>query len=541
MAIDWSALKPLPGLGSEVASISEMLGTFADRRRKQAQYEAEKAFQERQQAAVEANTLADNRRSDLIAEQARQAHADLVAHQTAQATALARTEQVKREDARFPDIQKAYLAQDPAAAHSIISHLGGTAEPYKPELLDVPPPVPKPDLVPESRGLGIFNLPSAALNAGMTKNYDTQTAQAQAVTNANDMLTKRAEGTYRVQLPASPETFMSTSAEAEARLNRGALERKAYDAMASTLSDDVYEKRFFEQLKPAVTSGMMTAKEAIDKARTSAYQTERMDITNENSRILAGQRKDQIDASKAARTRTMNQNAYKQLSADVTKFGTQTHLPDLTKRFEEASLAEKLLDSSGPAQKTAMDKLITAGRGASATGQFLKYMNTNMAGAWNGLMNTLEAYSSGGLGEGSKGAVRQAIRDMKELIRSEGVESARTGYLEKFASPSGEYQDFMTNVDNEYNARFARPFGYPLLHRKGGRSMSATGQVLSPAAAATQPAAASAPLPAPARPIVPGGTSATGSPTGSPTEDEAAWEELRQMQAEIRRLREGHK
>lgn len=484
--IDTDILKPLPGLGPEIASLSEVLGQIAERRRKQAEAEAHQAFQERQQKAIEEARWRDDLQRAQEFKFRQQEHEDALAHQTALAKAAATQEQQKREDTAFPELQKARKAQDPAGMAEIVGHLGGTMEQEKPRLFAAPQPAPEPAMLPTLPTAGatpfgrfnvpnqLMNAPNQAINDKRTTDWQDQELNAQqAVAEMNAKATKDAQSRYRVQLPASPEIMMSTSAEAQARLNRGSLELKAYGAMKPT---DTYEGRFYEQLKPAVAAGTYTAKEALDKVHAYAHGAEGFDRAQTRADTMAGLTQRRQESVEADRDRRMNLVANSHYDTQIDRFKKSERYTAITKAYDEIKKGLIMLDSGALAQKGALEAYMQGARGSMATVATQNYMTKNMAGLWDQAKDLVERWKTGSYSEETRAQVRRSFMDTLEAIRKEAVDPMHQEFNTKFFSK--RMYPMKQQAEEDHDAIFER-FGYPRIARDpSAPGIDPTGRVI---------------------------------------------------------------
>lgn len=119
--VDWGQLSTLPGPGAEIASISNMLGAFAENRQRQQQQAQARAMAERQFAAQQANIVEDNRRAQADLELRRQQEQRIVQAAKAEAT----QKQGEAFNEGLPAVQAALRNDDLQGARMAAEPLGG--------------------------------------------------------------------------------------------------------------------------------------------------------------------------------------------------------------------------------------------------------------------------------------------------------------------------------------------------------------------------------------------------------------------------------
>lgn len=475
MPINWDLVTPAvqPNPAGEVASMTELLGLIGERRAKDAQVKHAQDLAERQYLLNKRNLEEDNKRQREQMEANRQYQKDQL-------------EQAK--NLKLMEVGEGWQKQAREALPKIEEYAAGNQ------------PGKMRDLATASR-IGVEDVHTPAQEDVLGPLREGMPGMPALIPQSS--IPER--NAYRFTLPAMPPglppALMPTSSSV--------LE---YDPQEPDRARAIQAQKTREELAKMGTSGVPYAQEAASVASAVAplqkteeeggktFLTERQRLADEAAR------KDRAEimatgkaSSEAHKTRVANTTAWGKVKTDVDSFLRNERFKENTKDYDEAGKALRLIDSTAPGQRAAMDNFIKNARGGMATGQFLAYMSKNMAGVWGGLLDKMESYNSGKLGAPSKEALRAAIVDTLEATKHEAIEPTREAFSQNFFTP--EYYPFKTNLEAKYKSLFGR-YGYKLKSDPAAQGMTPTGEVLRRQPPAAPVAARAATPAAPGQPAM---------------------------------------
>lgn len=438
MAIDWNILQPIRGNAPEIASISNLLGAFAENRQRQQEAQRQREFQERQFAAQQANIAADNARADqqLQIQQAQQRAA--AEHQRQEMerqkaeTFAAKALPAAQAALRNGDLQGGRLAVQPYGGDITQDYTRGEAA----------------DAAVQERKASAADLSSAMaplVPFGMALGGLPQALQANANASAQPTAeeTRQMAPRYQISGPAGSTPFDFSPMEAEE--GEKAARTRASSVAGEALSglNTPYSARVLETARARALAGG-TPEEAAVAGMTAGQHAEDLASREKNARLSAGQRAGtQADAA-TARATSLVERAVN----DADRMVDWKGLVQMDNSLRSA-IANATAPGSLP-HKDAQIQLARVFRGTTPTEGEMHLLYNNLGGTMDKWDQFWAAAADGDLSDKQLAELRNASEiAFKEVNHRK--ERAIKGLRTKFNSPT--YQMMTPQINAEIRAR----------------------------------------------------------------------------------------
>lgn len=470
-AIDWNILQPTRGPGQEIASITNLLSSIAEKRARAQQEEYDRAIRERQLAMQEQNTQLDNQRADEQLQLTRNAQAA----QAEQHAAAAEEAKRKAGYAALPGI-KAALGKGNEEGARLAAEEAGVSYAKDTE------PRPQDIAAQQARGQATHDNGVGSLDAfagvGMLPGPVPMMAARMPVTPDAPTAAERAPR-YRLGLPGRPVLDYSPYEEEQAlQANRG----KQADELGSALGPAMrspYARQAISEVQGMVKSGQFKPEDAakatlerIQHLEDQANSTIRTGMGIRENAARGGKIDERAAAAEAHKVTSENQRSVRELKGEISQWASVNDMKGLGKLYGEAQKASELGASRiGLTQVGALDQFVKGVRGAAAVGNAVNLAADHLGGIVDSIKGKISQGDTGEYAESQRANLNGAIKELKAALKTEAL-MKHEGFVGQFYGDT--YGDMKSNVDDAYDGMF-KQFGLKAKRTKGTRGVSIGG------------------------------------------------------------------